>query len=248
LVAHYFSHDYLAYLENYFEKVPASVNLLPRFCSQRNEGTRQRGENGAGAEDEAVNETRIIARIKQGDKKAFAEFVDAYGAKIHRLARRYASLPADAEDLTQEIFLELYRGMGGFRGESALSTWVYRVAVNRCLRYCQRERKADDMELNEDTQAPADWRTDPAQFAANRELGEQVQDALHCLSPGHQDVVVLCEMHGLTYKECADALNIPVGTVKSRLSNAFRKMRVILNGYVNDACAADGPAILERIP
>ena len=154
------------------------VNLLARFCSQRNEGTRQGSETaenaGRGAGSEAVNETRIIARIKQGDKKAFAEFVDAYGAKIHRLARRYASLPADAEDLTQEIFLELYRGIGGFRGESALSTWVYRVAVNRCLRYCQRERGADNMELNEDTQAFSDWRSDPVQFAANRELGEQV--------------------------------------------------------------------------
>ena len=209
---------------------------------------RDGAEKAAGAGSEAVNETRMIARIKQGDKKAFAEFVDAYGAKIHRLARRYASLPADAEDLTQEIFLELYRGIGGFRGESALSTWVYRVAVNRCLRYCQRERKTENIELKEDAQALSDWRSDPVQFAANRELGEQVQDALHTLSPGHQDVVVLCEMHGLTYKECAAALDIPVGTVKSRLSNAFRKMRVLLNGYVNDARAADGPAILERIP
>ena len=156
--------------------------------------------------------------------------------------------PADAEDLTQEIFLELYRGIGGFRGESQLSTWVYRVAVNRCLRYCQRERQTENRELNEDAQAFSDWRSDPVQSAANRELGEQVQDALHTLSPGHQDVVVLCEMHGLTYKECADALDIPIGTVKSRLSNAFRKMRGLLREYVNDACAADGPAILERIP
>ncbi len=191
----------------------------------------------------------MIAKIKQGDKQAFAAFVDAYGAKIHRLARRYAANPADAEDLTQEIFLELYRGIGGFRGESQLATWTYRVAVNRCLRYCQRERKPENLELNEDTAAFADWRSDPAHFAANRELGEQVQDALHTLSPGHQDVVVLCEMHGLTYQECADALEIPVGTVKSRLSNAFRKMRTVLSGYVNcEGDAAACPALLERIP
>ena len=195
-----------------------------------------------------MNETRLIARIKQGDRQAFAAFVDAYGAKIHRLALRYAATSADAEDLTQEIFLELYRGIGGFRGESALSTWVYRVAANRCLRWVQRERKPDSAELNEDTQALADWRSDPAHLAANRELGEQVQDALHCLSPGHQDVVVLCEMHGLTYKECAEALDIPVGTVKSRLSNAFRKMRGLLREYVNEPCPADGPVLLERIP
>jgi len=163
-------------------------------------------------------------------------------------AVKLASTPADAEDLTQEIFLELYRGIGAFRGESALSTWVYRVAVNRCLRWVQRERRPDSAELNEETQAFADWRSDPAHLAANRELGEQVQDALHCLSPGHQDVVVLCEMHGLTYKECAAALDIPVGTVKSRLSNAFRKMRGLLREYVSESCAADGPVLLERIP
>ena len=200
----------------------------------------------------------MTARIQQGDKRAFAEFVDAYGAKIHRLARRYAANSADAEDLTQEIFLELYRGIGGFRGEAALSTWVYRVAVNRCLRYCQRERRPEDSELTDDSQTATDWRSDPLHFAANRELGDRVQDALHTLSPGHQDVVVLCEMHGLTYRECAAALEIPVGTVKSRLSNAFRKMRALLNGYVNGAddnengtgteTKKDRPAILERIP
>ncbi len=177
------------------------------------------------------DEKRLVRRIQQGDKRAFEEFVDSYGAGVHRLVRRYVSNPTDAEDVTQEIFLDLYRSIGGFRGESALTTWVYRVAVNRCLRHCQRARP-DNLAYDEQQTEAQDWRSDPAQSAVKRELSEQVQWALQGLSPLHQDVVILHEMHGLTYQECAAALEIPVGTVKSRLSNAFRRLRDSLSGYV----------------
>src|SRR5947209_16079519 len=87
-----------------------------------------------------LDDRRLAQRMQQGDRRAFEEFTDGYGAKVHRLVRRYVDNPTDAEDLTQEIFYDLYRSIGSFRGESALSTWVYRVAVNRCLRHCQRAR------------------------------------------------------------------------------------------------------------
>ncbi|HZP83739.1 MAG TPA: sigma-70 family RNA polymerase sigma factor [Chthonomonadaceae bacterium] len=77
-------------------------------------------------------------RIQQGDQRAFAEFLDAYGAGVQRLVRQYVADRTDAEDILQEIFCDLYRSIGGFEGRSALSTWVYRVAVNHCLKYPQR--------------------------------------------------------------------------------------------------------------
>ena len=93
--------------------------------------------------------------------------------------------------------------------------------------------------------ADSDWRTDPEQSAAKSELGRQVYAELERLQPLHRDVVVLHELHGLTYDECARALDVPVGTVKSRLSNAFKKMRGGLQGYVmgESAPARAGEAV-----
>lgn len=184
--------------------------------------------------------------MQQGDRRAFEEFTDSYGARVHRLVRRYVANPTDAEDVTQEIFCDLYRSIGSFRGDAALATWVYRVTVNRCLRHCQRA-KPDSLPYDtQQEQAADDWRADPAQSAAKRELSDRVQGALQDLSPQQKDVVVLHELHGLTYQECASVLEVPVGTVKSRLSNAFRRLRVSLGGYVlGEGCALSPDAIKE---
>lgn len=179
------------------------------------------------------DEKRLVQRIVKGDRHAFEEFVDSYGARVHRLVRRYVDNPTDAEDVTQEIFCDLYRSIGKFRGDSALGTWVYRVAVNHCLKHCQRHR-TDSVPYEEQEIHATDWQVDPAQSAFKHELSDQVQVALKELSPLHYDVVVLCEMHGLTYQECAKALDIPVGTVKSRLFNAFRRLRESLSGYIKE--------------
>lgn len=184
------------------------------------------------------DDRRLVKRIQLGDRLAFEEFLDSFGGKVHGLVRRFINNPTDAEDVTQEIFCEIYRSIGGFRGDSALSTWVYRVAVNCCLKHRQRARSENlpfDEQMHRST---GDWRSDPEQSAVRQELAAQVQKALNGLSPLHSDVVVLCELHGLTYQECASVLQIPVGTVKSRLSNAFRRLRVSLSGYVSGEAGA----------
>ena len=180
------------------------------------------------------DEKRLVQRLQQGEPRAFEEFVDLYGARVHRLARRYVTNPTDAEDVTQEIFCDLSRSIRSFRGDSALGTWVYRVAVNHSLRHCQRKR-GDNLPLDEQLLPDADWQSNPSEVAQRGELSAQIQNALHQLSPGHANVVVLCELHGLSYQECAQALNIPVGTVKSRMFTAFRRLRTLLSGYVEDA-------------
>jgi RNA polymerase sigma-70 factor (ECF subfamily) len=79
-----------------------------------------------------------------------------------------------------------------------------------------------------------DWKDDPHQSAGRQELSEKVEAALNCLSPLHRDVIVLHELQGMTYQEVAATLDVPVGTVKSRLSNAFRRLRDLLGGYVRE--------------
>ena len=177
------------------------------------------------------SERQLARRIAGGDRQAFAQFVDTYGPPVHRLVRRYARTEADAEDLTQEIFLDLYRGLGGFRGASSLATWVYRIALNHCLKH-QARRGPDVLAYDDAHHAEADPSAGPVQCAARRELADQVQTALDDLTAAHREVVILHELHGLTYAECAEAMGIPLGTVKSRLSHAFRRLRERLGGYV----------------
>ena len=177
------------------------------------------------------SDLRLAREMAAGDRRAFEEFVDTYGARIHRLVKRYLSNASDTDDVTQEIFIDLYRCIPTYRGGSSLMTWVYRIAVNHCLRHCERTRPTaafDDEVIGLDD----DWRRSLVESAAKGELSDYVHGALGILPQIHRDVVVLHELHGLTYEECAEMLEVPVGTVKSRLSNAFRKLRVSLADYV----------------
>lgn len=178
------------------------------------------------------DEKNLIRRLQQGDRRAFEELLDTYETRVYRLALRYVGSVPDAEDVTQEIFLGIHRNIGGFRGASSLSTWIYRVVVNHCLEF-RRKRRLDSVPYEEGTDLPStDWHDDPVQVATKQELSTQVEKALAKLSPLHRDVIVLHEMQGLTYQECAEALSIPIGTVKSRLSNAFVRLREQLGGYL----------------
>ncbi len=187
------------------------------------------------------DDRRLAKQIAEGDSGAFAAFVDAHGPRLHRLARRYTLCEADAEDLTQEIFVDLYRGMAGFRGDSALATWAWRVALNHCRRHAGRAHPAaapyDEARGEREPEEKS-----PVRHAARRELFAQVHAALDGLSPEQRDVVILHELQELTYRECAAILQVPEGTVKSRLSYAFRRLRGTLSDYVlSDALPEAAP-------
>lgn len=195
---------------------------------------QREGERGGEAKDApfVFDEKRALKRIQQGDKRAFEDLLERYESRVYRLAIRYTNSVADAEDLTQEIFLGIYRNIGGFRGASSISTWIYRVAVNHCLEFLRRKRP-ECVPFGEELGLMAnDRRQDPVQAAGMSELSDEIEKALEKLSPLHRDVILLHELHGLTYGECAEVLAVPVGTVKSRLSNAFTRLRELLGGYV----------------
>jgi RNA polymerase sigma-70 factor (ECF subfamily) len=178
------------------------------------------------------DEKQVLRRVQQGDRCAFEELLDRYETRVYRLTLRYANCVQDAEDITQEIFLGIYRNIGTFKGHSSLSTWVYRVAVNHCLEY-RRRKRPETVPYEEDLGlAVSSWRDDPVQATTMTELTDEIEKALTKLTPIHRDVILLHELHGLTYGECAEALGIPIGTVKSRLSNAFTRLRDLLGGYV----------------
>lgn len=175
-------------------------------------------------------ERRLARRMAQGETRAFEEFVERYGTGLYRLARSNARTTADAEDLTQEIMIAIARGITGFRGEAGLKSWATRIAFNLCLKH--RERRRDQSEPLDEVHELADGTEGPARRAEQSELCDRMEGALGQLSEEHRQVVVLHEMQGLTYSECATVLGIPIGTVKSRLSNSFRRLRSSLSGYV----------------
>jgi RNA polymerase sigma-70 factor (ECF subfamily) len=181
----------------------------------------------------------MVQKMAQGDAGAYDQFVGLYGGRIRRLAGQYAQTPSDADDLTLEIFVDIFRSIGSFKGRSSLSTWVYRVAFNHCLRHRER-RSLPGVPL--DDSLPASDAASPQHQAERGELGRNLDAALERLTAEHRNVVILHEMHGLTYAECAEALGVPVGTVKSRLSTAFRRLRGMLEGYVLGDDAAAVPA------
>lgn len=193
------------------------------------------------------DEARLLRRLQEGEAEAFAALLDRDGARVRALVLRMGVAPVDADDVTQEIWVAVFRGVGSFRGGSQLSTWVYRVAINCCLKWRDKQTRAPDQSQNDELDdAPATEAVSlPPREIERRELGEQVRAAIEHLSDAQRAVVVLHEMHGLTYAQCAQALQVPVGTVKSRLFNAFGRLRTRLGPYVlnqDEAEAEDAPA------
>ncbi len=180
-----------------------------------------------------TNSDLAIARlIAKGDRQAFAELLDNHGPRIQSLVRRYSSNQSDTEDLIQEIFLSAFKSIRNYRGQSSLSTWLHGVALNNCKKYVERKPPSTepiDLILIE---SEADSKSNPETIAAKNDLAENVHCALKNLTPEQRDVVVLHELHELTYTECALVLNVPLGTVKSRLFYAFRALKSSLSAYV----------------
>ena len=183
-----------------------------------------------------MSDAQLLKRLQNGERIGFETLLDRFGPRVQSLARRYSQSSADAEDLTQEIFVDLFKSVPNFRGEAQLSTWIYRVALNHCLRWKEKQGRENERRENfssDEIEIPSlDGWGDPQKRAARGELGERVQCALGDLSEMHREIVILHEMHGLTYAQCAQILEIPVGTVKSRLSNAFSQLRRSLGPYV----------------
>src|SRR5579883_1431476 len=160
----------------------------------------------------ASDERLLVRRVQAGDRQAFTRLLDVYETRVYRLALRNTGTVADAEDVTQEIFVAVYRSIGNFRGDSALGTWIYRIAMNHCLEF-RRKRRIETVPYDAElTLTSGDWKADPVQSADRRDTADRLEAALKRLSPLHRDVVVLHELQGLTYQEVAAALDVPVGT------------------------------------
>jgi RNA polymerase sigma-70 factor, ECF subfamily len=183
-------------------------------------------------EEQPMDDARLVARFQRGDEDAFDELVERHRRRIYSLVCRLAS-PAEADDLAQEVFIAAYRALPGFRGDSAFSTWLYRITVHVCSHHLRR-RRLDTTDLDE--QQPS-WERDhdPERSAMSSELQTRVREAIEQLPYKLRLVVVLRDLQGLSYEEIAQVVGCPIGTVRSRLHYATQRLAIVLKPYVEVA-------------
>ena len=188
-------------------------------------------------------ETQFIERLRAGETTAFDRLVHERSGEVYALLYRLTEDPEEARDLTQETFLQAFRHLANFRGDADLRTWLYRIAVNQARnrwRWWKRRRRdrtvSLDAPVREGSDAPlsagleGDAGDDPEQQALARERARALHAALKALSRPYREVVVLRDIEGLSYEEVASALDLNVGTVKSRLSRGRNELRRRLEG------------------
>jgi RNA polymerase sigma-70 factor (ECF subfamily) len=179
-------------------------------------------------------ETGLIDLCRQGDSRAFARLVTLHERMVYNLAARLLGDPEEAKDLSQEVFLQVYKTIQRFEGRSSLKTWIYRIVVNQChnrQRWWRRRRKdqarpLEDLTAGEEAQISS-TKGEPGPFEdlARREQARRVQAALDVIAFDHRAVLLLREVEGLSCEEIAAALSLPIGTVKSRLARGRESLR-----------------------
>jgi len=175
----------------------------------------------------------LVLRVQQGDKSAFDFLVIKYQHKIIQLVNRYVKDPSEAQDVAQEAFIKAYRALGNFRGDSAFYTWLYRIAINTAKNYLvSRSRRSSDYQVDiQDAEAienapQLQGMDTPERLLLNQEIIDTIKLAIEKLPEEMRTAIMLREFDGMSYEEIAEAMDCPVGTVRSRL---FRAREMIDN-------------------
>ncbi len=191
----------------------------------------------------------IARRAADGDMGAFDALVSLYNARVFAVAFRMLGDRAEAEDLAQEVFVAVYHALPEFRGDSKLSTWMYRITKNRCLnriKFLKRRHIGEHQDIHDPAVAsqvgdPGQQKRDPRRLLEQQELSALVQSGLQKLSPEQRELVVLRDLEDLSYEEIVHVTGLQLGTVKSRLHRARAHLAKIL-------APVTGPAGLEVAP
>ena len=180
-----------------------------------------------------MNELQWIEEARQGDTSAFEELVRLYEKRVFALTLRMCKNPEDAAEAAQEAFLSAWQGLPFFRGDSSFSTWLYRLASNACVDLLRRENRhknaaGPSLDDEETTVEVQDTAPQPQTAVEQKELRQQIEAGLRSLTPDHRQVLILREMHQLSYDEISGVLELDVGTVKSRINRARKQLRNFL--------------------
>jgi RNA polymerase sigma-70 factor (ECF subfamily) len=199
-----------------------------------------------------TEEASLVAELKAGSEEAFGMLIAQYHQPIYSLVARSLNDPADAADITQEVFIKVFRSIRGFNGEASLRTWLYRIALHEASnqrRWWSRHKKqeitidapGESDETGESfslASTLADRGDSPFDHAAQAEIRVQVEACLRELPEAFRSVVVLRELEGFSYEEIAEILDVNIGTVKSRLMRGRTALRALLSATDTTRAAA----------
>jgi len=201
--------------------------------------------NLASAIGVSTEDAALVAALKAGSEEAFGILIAQYSQPIYSLISRSLRDPSDAPDITQEVFIKVFRSIRSFHGEASLRTWIYRIAIHEAAnqrRWWSRHKRqeitidtpfsASDCDGEDDSLCLSSTLMDchgtPCDHAQRAELKALVEDCLRRLPEAFRTAIVLREMEGFAYEEIAEILEIPVGTVKSRLKRGRASLRDLL--------------------
>ncbi len=181
----------------------------------------------------ADREAVLVRRCADHDEGACADLVADHQRMVFQLSLHLLGDPEEARDLSQDVFLQVFRTIHRFRGQSALRTWIYRIAVNQARnrqRWWRRRRRSDQVSLDEHLEqhgdlAVSDKSGEPDQVLVRKELASRIWRSLEALPFDQRTAIILREIDGLSYDEIAFSLDIAIGTVKSRLTRAREALR-----------------------
>lgn len=180
-------------------------------------------------------ESRIVQKVIKGDVNAFEKLVIEYEKSVYNIALRMTGNSEDASDMTQEAFIKAYNSLQSFRGDSKFSVWLYRIATNVCLDFLRSRSRKPTVSLSVEDNEGEEVQLDVADESQSPELlldrqmtRESVRRGLDTLSPEYRQILLLREIQGLSYDEISQALGLEVGTVKSRIFRARKKLCTFL--------------------
>jgi RNA polymerase sigma-70 factor (ECF subfamily) len=181
-----------------------------------------------------TDDNRLIAECLKGRHAAFGELVRRYQDRLFNTVYRLVDNADDAQDVVQDAFLNAYRSLENFKGESQFFTWLYRIAVNSAISLKRKQRVALSIHPGPDNRGHGHEPLDDSEFSKpgqaleRSELEQRIQEALNRLSPEHRTVLILKDMEEHKYETIAKILKVPIGTVRSRLHRARLELRLLI--------------------
>jgi RNA polymerase sigma-70 factor, ECF subfamily len=240
--------------------VDASCYVMENFCTQAGIALG----NIATVLNLPSEEAGIVSELKAGSEEAFSWLIAKYHQPIYSLIARTIPDPADAPDLTQDVFIKIYRGIGGFNGDSSLRTWIYRIALREASnqRRWWGRHKRQEVTIEAETGHTDDGKSlflkdtlidgheSPFDLAAQEEIRHRVEEELRLIPEPFQAVVVLRDIEGFSYEEVAEILGVNLGTVKSRLMRGRAHLKARLASFAEASAKRPSSAFqpMEALP
>ena len=180
-----------------------------------------------------ADEILLIRQCLQGNTAAFGELVRRYQDRLYNTVFRLLNNAEDSQDVVQEAFLNAYQNLGSFKGDSLFFTWLYRIAMNTAISLRRKQRSTISLYSSRGDESAIDppdvsEYSQPGEKLERKERERQLQDALNHLSPEHRSVLILKDIEGQKYEVIAEILDVPVGTIRSRLHRARAELRELL--------------------